>query len=91
IFPGGMLPSPCRFREETEKAGLHITDTFSFGQDYAVTLNHWLNNFENKMREIKAMGFDDKFIRLWRFYLTCCIAAFRRGRPDVMQWDLRHA
>ncbi|MFO0007432.1 MAG: class I SAM-dependent methyltransferase, partial [bacterium] len=91
IFPGGMLPSPQRFRQETEKAGLHITDAFSFGQDYAVTLNHWLMNFENKLKEIKSMGFDDKFIRLWRFYLTCCIAAFRSGRTDVVQWELRHA
>ena len=91
IFPGGMLPSPQRFRQETEKAGLKITDAFSFGQDYAVTLNHWLVNFENKLKEIKAMGFDDKFIRLWRFYLTCCIAAFRNGRTDVVQWELRHA
>ena len=91
IFPGGMLPSPRRFHEETEKAGLKITDAFSFGQDYAVTLNHWLINFENKLKDIKAMGFDDKFIRLWRFYLTCCIAAFRNGRTDVVQWELRHA
>jgi cyclopropane-fatty-acyl-phospholipid synthase len=37
------------------------------------------------------MGFDEKFIRMWRFYLTCCIAAFRHGRTDVMQWELRHA
>ena len=91
IFPGGMLPSPARFRDESAKAGLKVTDEFAFGQDYAVTLRHWLNNFEAKLSEVKAMGFDEKFVRMWRFYLTCCIAAFTHGRTDVMQWELKHA
>lgn len=91
IFPGGMLPSPSRFREESAKAGLIVTDTFAFGQDYALTLEHWLKNFDAKISEVKSIGFDEKFIRMWRFYLTCCIAAFRHGRTDVMQWELQHA
>lgn len=91
IFPGGMLPSPARFAEESSKAGLRITDTHNFGQDYALTLEHWLARFENKLTEIKALGFDDPFIRLWRFYLTCCIASFKVGRTDVMQVELTHA
>ena len=91
IFPGGMLPSPSRFREESAKAGLRVADEFRFGADYALTLEHWLRNFDAKAVEVKALGFDQKFIRMWRFYLTCCIAAFRHGRTDVMQWELRHA
>lgn len=91
IFPGGMLPSPSRFREESEKAGLNVTDEFAFGQDYALTLTHWLRNFDARIKEVKAMGFDEKFIRMWRFYLTCCIASFRHGRTNVMQWRLQHA
>ncbi|AGH98709.1 SAM-dependent methyltransferase [Micavibrio aeruginosavorus] len=91
IFPGGMLPSPERFRVESEKAGLQVSDSFAFGQDYALTLTRWLENFDARVDDVKAMGFDDKFIRLWRFYLTSCIAAFRHGRTDVMQWELRHA
>lgn len=91
IFPGGMLPSPSRFRDESAKAGLQVTDEFSFGKDYAVTLQHWLDNFEGKIREVKAMGFDEKFINMWRFYLSCCIAAFQHGRTDVMQLELQHA
>jgi cyclopropane-fatty-acyl-phospholipid synthase len=91
IFPGGMLPSPLRFEEESAKAGLRITDQFNFGQSYALTISHWLNQFENKINEVKAMGFDNKFIRIWRFYMTCCIAAFQYGRTDVIQFELEHA
>lgn len=91
IFPGGMLPSPSRFRAESAKAGLRVTDEFAFGGDYALTLMHWLRNFDARIGDVKAMGFDEKFIRMWRFYLTCCIAAFRHGRIDVMQWELQHA
>jgi len=91
IFPGGMLPSPSRFREESAKAGFRVTDEFSFGQDYALTLQHWLGNFDAKIEDVKSLGFDEKFIRMWRFYLTCCIAAFKHGRTDVMQWELQHA
>ncbi len=91
IFPGGMLPSPEKFRAASEKAGFVVTDTFAFGQDYALTLTRWLENFDSSISGVKAMGLDDKFIRLWRFYLTVCIAGFRHGRTDVMQWELRHA
>lgn len=91
IFPGGMLPSPARFIAESEKSGLRITNEFAFGQSYATTLTHWLDNFDAKIKEVKLMGFDEKFIRMWRFYLSCCIAAFRHGRTDVIQWELQHA
>jgi len=91
IFPGGMLPSPTRFRAEVQKAGLKVENEFYFGQDYARTLSIWLNDFDAKQDEIKALGFDDGFIRLWRFYLAACIAGFRTGRTDVMQVELSHA
>jgi len=91
IFPGGMLPSPSRFAEESEKAGLKLTDRYAFGQDYASTLEHWLAKFEERLVEVRKLGFDEKFIRMWRFYLTSCIASFRIGRTDVMQMELQHA
>ncbi len=91
IFPGGMLPSTQRFAEESQKAGLKIADTHMFGQDYALTVDHWRQGFESKLSEIKNLGFDEPFIRLWRFYLTCCIASFKVGRTDVMQVELQHA
>lgn len=91
IFPGGMLPSPKRFKQEAEKAGLHITDRFDFGQHYATTLERWLTNFDNNISAVKAQGFDEEFTRLWRFYLAACIAGFRTNRTDVMQVELQHA
>jgi cyclopropane-fatty-acyl-phospholipid synthase len=91
IFPGGMLPSSEKFYTACNDAGLMVTDEFAFGHDYALTLTRWLKNFDLKNKEIKAMGFDDKFIRIWRFYLTCCIAAFKHGRTNVVQWELQHA
>ncbi len=88
IFPGGMLPSRERFEQEAVKAGLVVKDVFRFGQDYAITLEKWLDNFDTGIEEIKAMGYCDKFIRKWRFYLTCCAAMFRSGRINVMQVEL---
>lgn len=91
IFPGGMLPSPSRFRQEANKAGLKTNHEFCFGQDYATTLEKWLNTFDQKRDDVIALGFDEGFIRLWRFYLAGCIAGFRSGHTDVMQVELTHA
>ncbi len=91
IFPGGMLPSPARFAEEAEKVGLQITDQFEFGLDYARTLKVWLADFEANLDEIRSQGFDEGFIRVWRFYLAACIAGFTTGNTNVMQVKLTHA
>jgi cyclopropane-fatty-acyl-phospholipid synthase len=91
IFPGGMLPTANRFEEESKKAGLTLTDKFAFGQDYARTLEHWLERFDANLPKVRTLGFDEKFIRMWRFYLTSCIASFRVGRTNVMQMELQHA
>ncbi len=91
IFPGGMLPSPSKFKQKAEKAGLKMANSFHFGQDYARTLEIWLENFDAKYDEIKKLGFDDGFIRLWRFYLAACIAGFKTERTDVIQAELVHA
>ena len=90
IFPGGMLPSPSRFKEEAGRAGLQTGSEFYFGQDYARTLEIWLKNFEQKREEVKALGFDDGFIRLWRFYLAACASGFKTGKTNVMQIELAH-
>jgi cyclopropane-fatty-acyl-phospholipid synthase len=91
IFPGGMLPSMSKFKEKAAASGLVVTNTYAFGQDYARTLRQWLNQFDAKIDAVKNMGFDDEFIRLWRFYLAACAAGFHTGRTDVMQVELVHA
>lgn len=91
IFPGGMLPSPSRFRAEAARMSLRVTDEFHFGQDYARTLRHWLQTFDDKADAVQDLGFDRGFIRLWRFYLAACMAGFTTGRTSVMQAELQHA
>ena len=90
IFPGGMLPSLPRFQQEASKAGLKTGSVHAFGQDYARTMTHWLDRFDDRAEDIKALGFDEGFMRLWRFYLAACIAGFKVGRTDVVQIELAH-
>jgi cyclopropane-fatty-acyl-phospholipid synthase len=91
VFPGGMLPSLARFREEAENAGLKVVDQFAFGRDYAKTLREWSARMAARTPEIKAMGHDDRFLRNWQYYLNICAAAFQVGRTDVIQVELVHA
>lgn len=91
IFPGGMLPSVTRFKEEATKAGLVAHQPYMFGKDYARTLEAWLVSFDLQREQVIALGFDEGFIRLWRFYLAACAAAFRTNKNDVMQMELSHA
>jgi cyclopropane-fatty-acyl-phospholipid synthase len=88
IFPGGMLPSEARLKEETERAGLEWSDLKRFGQNYADTLAEWGRQFEAAWHEIRKDGFDERFRRLWRFYLSYCEAGFRTERTNVIQLGL---
>ena len=88
IFPGGMLISEARLRQETRAAGLGWRDISRFGQDYADTLAEWTRRFEAAWPEIRQNGFDERFRRLWRFYLAYCEAGFRTARTDVVQLSL---
>ena len=88
VFPGGMLPSPGVFRERAAEAGLQMKDEFPFGMDYAETLRRWGRGFEDHAPEVAALGFDERFLRLWRFYLAYCEAGFRTGRTDVYHFEL---
>jgi cyclopropane-fatty-acyl-phospholipid synthase len=88
VFPGGMLASVERLKEETARAGLAWRKVEAFGQSYADTLHAWAERFSAKWREISAMGFDERFKKLWLFYLGYCEAGFRTGRTDVIQLAL---
>ena len=88
IFPGGMLPSEGRLRQEVSRAGLSWQGAARFGQDYARTLNQWAVRFQEAWMAIEPLGFDERFRRLWLFYLAYCEAGFRTGRTDVIQLSL---
>jgi cyclopropane-fatty-acyl-phospholipid synthase len=88
IFPGGMLPSPAAFRARAEAAGLQIIDEHRFGADYARTLATWRAEFHARLDDVRALGFDDRFVRIWDFYLAYCEAAFARENTDVVQYTL---
>ncbi|CAN1539004.1 Cfa Cyclopropane fatty acid synthase and related methyltransferases [Burkholderiaceae bacterium] len=90
IFPGGMLPSREAFKRHAKNAGLQIDGEFAFGPDYAKTLCVWYDNFNQKLSEIKQLGFDEAFIRLWNFYLLYCAAGFKEKNIDVVQFTLSH-
>jgi cyclopropane-fatty-acyl-phospholipid synthase len=91
VFPGGMLPSLQRFREEAEKAGLKFAGAFGFGRDYARTLREWLARMQGAEPAIRALGHDEKFLRNWEFYLGICAATFAVARTDVVQVELVNA
>jgi cyclopropane-fatty-acyl-phospholipid synthase len=88
VFPGGMLASVDRLKEETAKAGLAWRKAEAFGLSYADTLAEWARRFTSKWSDIRALGFDERFKQLWLFYLSYCEAGFRTGRTDVVQLAL---
>lgn len=91
IFPGGFLPSDAALREAVERNGLKVVNDLAFGQDYAQTLRYWRDRFLHKTSQVLRLGFDERFIRLWEFYLSYCEAAFETGSTNVVQYTLAHA
>ena len=89
IFPGGMLPSPTVLRQEVTKAGLRVQHSIEFGKSYSQTLRRWFDVFNDQWDTINDMGFDDRFRRMWNFYLTSCAATFESGNCDVTQITLQ--
>jgi len=85
IFPGGMLPSPTVLKQQVENAGLAVEKSIEFGKSYDVTLRRWHTTFNEKWEEIARMGFDERFKRMWDFYLTSCASTFDSGNCDVTQ------
>ena len=87
IFPGGYTPSLSQVTVPVEKSGLILTDLEILRMHYSHTLRHWKERFiKNKDKAIKM--FDEKFFRMWEFYLTSCETAFRWGDQVVFQFQL---
>lgn len=91
IFPGGVLPSPSAFQRSASGAGLTISDSFYFGKSYAESLRRWDRSFHDNWAAIKSLGFDQRFFRLWRYYLRYCEIGFELGRIDVGQFVIEHS
>ena len=87
VFPGGMLPSPSRLRQEVRRAGLAWLNEHWFGRDYAETLARWQAAFQARWPEISRLqkNYDTRFKRLWEYYLSYCETGFRAGWTDVGQ------
>ena len=85
VFPGGMLPSPQILKSLGERFGVPVIRERIFGQDYAKTLAIWRSNFRAAWPNLMPSGFDDRFRRLWEYYLAYCEAGFLSGNIDVRQ------
>jgi len=80
-----MLPSPTILRAEVEKAGLRVARSIEFGESYSQTLRRWHDTFNERWDQIAGLGFDERFRRMWNFYLTSCASTFQSGNCDVTQ------
>ncbi|MFQ5566936.1 MAG: class I SAM-dependent methyltransferase [Paracoccaceae bacterium] len=89
IFPGGMLPSRAALCREFSAAGLELLGSIEFPDSYSRTLREWREAFNSRWSEIANLGFDQRFHRMWNFYLCACAACFRAGTTDVTQIALR--
>ena len=89
IFPGGLLPSVSAFKAEAARAGLEVTNELDFGRDYAETLRRWRAQFLSRDGQVRQLGFDNRFMRIWEFYLAYCEAAFDTGNTSVVQFTLQ--
>lgn len=86
IFPGGFLPSMGAIRKCTANhTSLQLNQVDEFGQDYAQTLARWRKNFWNNIEAVRKLGFDERFIRTWHYYLCYCEAGFLARQIHVSQ------
>jgi cyclopropane-fatty-acyl-phospholipid synthase len=83
IFPGGLLPTPQIIEREAEAAGLELVGSEFFGDSYARTLAEWQRRFQQAWPAIEPLGFDERFRRIWDYYLAYCRAGFETGTIDV--------
>ena len=86
IFPGGMLPTKSILADEIKAAGMRLKESFFFGLSYAETLNRWRERFQQRWAQIVPLGFDERFFRMWSYYLCGSEASFRAETTDVGQF-----
>jgi cyclopropane-fatty-acyl-phospholipid synthase len=91
VFPGGFLPTDSALEAAVAKAGFRLAAREHFGKSYAQTLLEWRTRFHARWPTITALGFDERFRRLWHYYLCYCEAGFEEGSVDVGLYTLEHA
>ena len=79
IFPGGLLPSLSVIERATRRTGLLLTGVDDIAPHYARTLRAWRSRFMGNLDAVRGLGFDDRFIRTWEYYLALCEAGFSTG------------
>ena len=89
IFPGGMLPTSVALEEEASKSGMEIIDSFYFGSSYAETLRRWRTKFLANWLKIEQLGFDERFRRMWIYYMSYCEVGFENKQIDVGQFIIK--
>jgi cyclopropane-fatty-acyl-phospholipid synthase len=90
IFPGGMLPTSSIIQREITRAGLQLVSKEFFGSSYACTLEQWYRRFQAAWPFINRLGFDDRFKRMWEYYLAYCRAGFEAGFVNVGLYQVVH-
>ena len=90
IFPGGFLPSKKEILKLSNESGLKLKNYDSYGMHYSNTLNIWREEFLKKWTDISKQGFDNKFKRMWNFYLSYCEAGFKSKNIDLIQFSLQN-
>jgi cyclopropane-fatty-acyl-phospholipid synthase len=90
VFPGGFLPSEKALEAAVVAAGLKLVEVEHFGKSYARTLREWRMRFHARWPAIAALGFDERFKRLWHYYLCYCEAGFEEGSIDVGLYTIEH-
>lgn len=91
VFPGGLLPSPRLMQTLSSQAGLSMIEHMRFGASYALTLAEWAKRFQMTWPDIEKLGFDERFQRLWIYYLAYCEGGFRSNAIDVGLYRLSQA
>ncbi len=89
IFPGGILPAPKVLKRAVRNAGLEVAHSVEFGESYSLTCRRWHETFNARWDKIAALGFDERFRRMWNFYLASCASTFHFGNCDVTQITVR--
>ncbi|CAM2885758.1 SAM-dependent methyltransferase [Vibrio rarus] len=91
IFPGGFLPSVTHLLQQTtQHSQLVLHDLHDIGMDYARTLREWLHRFNQAEKELATLGYDERFMRMWRYYLCYCEGGFLAQRISTVHLTFRN-